>query len=42
MMKKGDFVYTYDADDDDKVRTIVSQNFATATLHTVELFLGLP
>ncbi len=37
MMKKGDIVS--DADDDDEVRTSVSENHATATLCTEEFFL---
>jgi hypothetical protein len=36
-MKKGDFIINADADDE--VRTSASQNCATATLSTEELFL---
>jgi hypothetical protein len=37
MLKKGDV--DDDADDDDEVRTSVSQNHVTATLKTKEFFL---
>jgi hypothetical protein len=40
MMKKGDDVVV-DGDDDDAVRTSVSQSRVTATLCTEELFPGL-
>ncbi len=39
MMKKGDFVIVAEDDDDDEVRSNASQNHATATLRTEELFL---